>query len=690
LKKLVTIFFLLITSTAQGQNKNVLDSLSGILKSTKIDTIKVSVLNRLAYEYKKVKPDTCIELATKALELSNKINYPIGQADAIARIAFGRYIKGNFSLALTLFQKSMGQYEELKNQKGIYTCLNAIGVIYKTQGKYSEALDYHQKAHKITRLVNDKQGEFATLNNLGILYALMDNFSLALETMQNALAINEAIKDKSAIATCYSNISNAYSSLGNYSKELEYIQKSLKIREEIGDEWGISSCLLNIGVFYENENNFTLALEYYQKSLAIREKIGDKLFTSNSLSNIGNLYTLQKQYPLALEFNTRSLKLREQMGNKPGIANSLGKIGFVYYSQNQYQQALDFFQRSLGIREQIGDKKGICEALDGLAEVYQKLLDFDKSISLAKRSFAIAKEMKSPSEISEALAILYRSSKLKGDYATALEYHELLRTISDSLFTIEKSKTIANLEATQRIEKKVKEIELLNKNQELLMKNVQLEHLEAERQRIKLLALEKQAEADCLIALALAESNLRKQDSLKNLATKKALEAENLKMKELFLITDAKAKAIHLAKVEREAGLLQKINTLIIIGFILICIFIIIVFRSWRSERKDKQLIQLQHEELKTLNEHLELLVRERTKLLEARNKQLEEYAFFNAHKLRAPVATIMGLHVIMSLEKDINRKIALFEPLYESVQQLDKVVKEIQVIVDDQHGEID
>ena len=58
--------------------------------------------------------------------------------------------------------------------------------------------------------------------------------------------------------------------------------------------------------------------------------------------------------------------------------------------------------------------------------------------------------------------------------------------------------------------------------------------------------------------------------------------------------------------------------------------------------------IKVQAEEIKHINENLEHLVSQRTEELEKKNKVLEEYAFINAHKLRAPVASILGLIPIL------------------------------------------
>ncbi|NJL14000.1 MAG: hypothetical protein HC913_14000 [Microscillaceae bacterium] len=61
---------------------------------------------------------------------------------------------------------------------------------------------------------------------------------------------------------------------------------------------------------------------------------------------------------------------------------------------------------------------------------------------------------------------------------------------------------------------------------------------------------------------------------------------------------------------------------------------------------------------------------------------QLQEYAFFNAHKLRHPVANIMGLTHLIKVETNPEEQQVLLNYLDKSVEELDKVVHQIQHIV--------
>jgi class 3 adenylate cyclase len=136
----------------------------------------------------------------------------------------------------------------------------------------------------------------------------------------------------------------------------------------------------------------------------------------------------------------------------------------------------------------------------------------------------VAQEIKRPLEIGDASKILFESYKLKGNYAKALEYHELYKQTQDSLFSTEKSKAIANLETQAEMDKKQLEID------------------------------------------------------------KQQLEIEK----------------------EKEATKFQQyINYLVIAGLLSVLVFAFFIFRSRQKERKAKELVLQQKEEIQQINEEL-------------------------------------------------------------------------------------
>ena len=88
--------------------------------------------------------------------------------------------------------------------------------------------------------------------------------------------------------------------------------------------------------------------------------------------------------------------------------------------------------------------------------------------------------------------------------------------------------------------------------------------------------------------------------------------------------------------------------------------------------------IQLRGEEIKAINDNLESLVQKRTAELEKKNTALEEYAFINAHKLRSPVASILGLVNLLNKTPLTDEGRSVLSHLQLSAEKLDDIVNTI------------
>lgn len=84
------------------------------------------------------------------------------------------------------------------------------------------------------------------------------------------------------------------------------------------------------------------------------------------------------------------------------------------------------------------------------------------------------------------------------------------------------------------------------------------------------------------------------------------------------------------------------------------------------------------NEEIESINRSLEVLVQERTKILDTKNRQIIEYANINAHKVRGPLARIMGLLNISSYSGDPAELKGIFDKLGPPSQELNKIIGEI------------
>jgi signal transduction histidine kinase len=99
-------------------------------------------------------------------------------------------------------------------------------------------------------------------------------------------------------------------------------------------------------------------------------------------------------------------------------------------------------------------------------------------------------------------------------------------------------------------------------------------------------------------------------------------------------------------------------------------------------EMQATALIKL-NEELQELNKNLEARIDQRTKQLTIQNKRLTEYTFVNAHKLRAPVSSILGLIELIDQNKPEEYQIIL-DHLKTCGHQLDIITRQISKNLED------
>ena len=89
-------------------------------------------------------------------------------------------------------------------------------------------------------------------------------------------------------------------------------------------------------------------------------------------------------------------------------------------------------------------------------------------------------------------------------------------------------------------------------------------------------------------------------------------------------------------------------------------------------------------EELQKVNQNLNLLVEQRTKVIIDQNQKLVHYAFVSAHKVRSPLARILGLVNLISHEIKLSDKgRELHNHLHSSANELDDILRESRANLD-------
>lgn len=537
--------------------------------------------------------------------------------------------------------------------------------------KPDSALQIGQQLLEKSKAINFPKGEAKALLQIGLNYYERSNFPQAMTCFQQILEIGKKINEPQLMSNTLNNMGRVYKNQGDYPKALLHYQKSLDINEKIQNLRGMAANLNNIGMIHDQQKDLLKALDYFLKSLEVEEKIGNQQGIGISYNNIAEIYQKIKHYDKAITYYQKSLQIHEKMNDKRYLVDAMLNLGTLLRTQKREDEALTYYMKSLKISEEMypPQKINLVRVYYNLGVFYQKK-DCSKVTEYAEKGLKIAQEINLLYEASLLSNLLYAAYKQEGNYQKALAYHEMHKISEDSLFNVQKTTAIANLENKLLLEKKAKAYDLLAKDNEL-------HKINAEKKTQELAIIQKEAEAEHLRHLATIEKDKTKADSLMRMAENAQLQADKMRIKKEAIKMENKAKTLQIEKMQT------------LMWGASVCLFTVIVFalyiyQSWGKEKMAKNLIAQQKEEIEALNNNLEILVQQRTEKLENRNKQLKEYAFYNAHILRRPVANILGLYQVYVMETDAQEKETLLKHMYTATKELDVVIHEMQDVVHD------
>ncbi|WP_273567475.1 tetratricopeptide repeat protein [Maribacter halichondriae] len=483
-KTILSIVCLLFFTIGMQSQNTVIDSLKDELSLyTKKDTIRVNILNDLAYAYYQkdsLKTQTYLE---ESEALANKLNFTKGRAKSLYVKGVTQAAQSNFDKGFQYFNEALRLYNTINFKIGIVECYNAIGILFYDKGDQRLAIEYYEKSIRINEEIDDKKNIAINSNNIGKAYSNLGNYEEALKYHRKALKISKESGDEKTMSSSFNNMGTIYSDQGNYPLALEYYNQSLAIDEKFGDTLGISKSLNNLGIIYKNLQNYDKAIASYERALKIHKKNDDKKSTTETLNNLGNVHKRKENYKIALDFLEEALEISKEIKNKIYIGTILNNIGDVHLQLKDDAVAFEYFEKAKKINLEADNPRALCNSYLGVAKIYTNKEEYDKALTNALKSKELSGKLQLLNYQTEVFELLSDIYKNKGDYKRALTSHQQFKILNDSLFNKENIEKITQLEyeykykqaldsASIRELKLTKEVSSINTNLEKSQRNI--------------------------------------------------------------------------------------------------------------------------------------------------------------------------------------------------------------------------
>jgi signal transduction histidine kinase len=698
--------FLCMSFLAEAQkltSSQRIDSLRQTIKKVS-GTQKADALNLLAFELFSFDTEQTFALASEAFELSQKLKFDKGMAQASVYKGLYKRSSGDQASATELLHTGL-KYARRAGEKEFegYAALQ-LASFFMSQGQMDSALVMFRQSYAVLKDSVHATYLSTLYKNWARYYALQGDHQKGEDYLFRAMRIREALNNAYLLCDIYMQVAFHYSNGGKYETAKEYLEKADALLPALGDEpepkymlkyykaihyirlfdYKEALYLLNevklyfrqhfsqqsyvnllieaAGVF-SDQGNYELSLSNSYEGLQLAEDNNLQYERTRLLWQIGWVYAMLKQHALAEEFGMKSLLLAKQYNYPVELGTAYNLMGVAHDLKQRYDSSLAYYGKALIIREQLNDPTRVASTLSNIGTVLENQERYAEALEYQLKSLGIESEKKNLLGISWSnfsIGQLYYKMKETGNamaYLNRAEAIALDQNFKQVLYDVYRLKAVL-LEAQGKLPESIQYLKLYS--------------------QVK----------DSLHTTTLTNRIASLQNEYTILEKNKEIE---------ILHIDKELKG---AELEVQSARLRLQNIIIIFGsstFLLLVGGFYYIYRNYAREKRlnttiqeKSHEIQQQAEELQVSNEtiakinrELEQMVEERTNELKQAYKELDTFFYRSSHDFRRPLTTFMGLAEVAKITLQDKNALELFEKVRETALSLDKMLVKLQSVSD-------
>jgi len=178
-----------------------------------------------------------------------------------------------------------------------------------------------------------------------------------IEQLKKAIDIYKETGNDVEIAQSYVNLAEDYLRQGKLLDQLQTIQEGLKYESDKKFNTGISRFYVQLQLFYSNLGDTAQALSYVEKALDLEKLIADPTREARGYYLAGLSYSRMGKHQKAIDYLLRSIESykKENMQHKDRIGQSYLLLGEEYIKVKEYNKALAVYEEILATSSKAND-----------------------------------------------------------------------------------------------------------------------------------------------------------------------------------------------------------------------------------------------------------------------------------------------------------------------------------------------
>src|SRR6056297_2674382 len=419
------MLILCISKPLSAQFSSTTDSLKSLLEQS--DGLqKIELLHILSDRSQRSEPDSAIQYAIEALELSEESEQERLLAESHRKLGRLLSINGKHVAGLEHLLEANNLYKKIGEIRYIALTAENLGAFYRRQNDYQNSLKHYYRAYEFRQNIDNQDGISNTLLNIGVIHQRLSQTEESADFYKQALTISIEKKDLSRIAITATQLGNLYADQGDFVTGLEYMNQALEAAEDLPGQHASATILLNISSMYKSAESYQLALDANRKALTLAASLKNKSLTIWAQKNMAEIYSNLNDFRAAEEYLLTALRSQQSGAPKHQMIDTRIQLASTYFDMENYKEAINHTQTAL-----------------------------DESVPVKAFKKGI-----------ESLYILIHVYKQTGNFEAATSAHERLSAIKDSVFNREQARQVAEMQTRFDSKQKEQEIALLRKEAE--------------------------------------------------------------------------------------------------------------------------------------------------------------------------------------------------------------------------------
>lgn len=434
---------------------------------------------------------TCYE---NAMQLAVLRKDTLQQAKIFSNRAIIHYFQGQIDLAILDFKKSLSLSKKIKKEELVAGNYMHIATVYANIGKNDSVLEYNKLALNIFKKINDKKGQVICFRSIGNSYYDFSEYGSAIVNYNQSVKLALELNLKSEIAKGYHNLSEIYFHLGENNLATDLLFKSIKLKEDLGDKLSLGKGYIALGDMYYARDDYEKAQCYYRKSLKLFQELKSVAEIGHVYGNMASVFSSEHKRDSAIFFYEQAIELYKTVENKFGLSNLYINLGDELRLEKEFRKSEKLLLLALNLKKELGDNEGFALGKNHLANLYleqsmlasgdlknNKLRTAEKA---ALESYTIGTNLQTLPVIRDASSTLVKVYKKLTNYQEALKYSEIFNSCNDSILCKAKIQALVFAEARWNIEKKQKEIDVLENLRLVNEQVIKQKEIEAHQHRL--------------------------------------------------------------------------------------------------------------------------------------------------------------------------------------------------------------